>query len=239
MPGRASRTCELSPMVGTTSAYRLAAEECRIVPLGPTITVFTVRPRNAERDQRWSPLRGAVLAMIVQAPPMHGYMLARQIELRLGPAWGVTRQSVYSVLTGLESEGLVASTQRRRPEGDGTGGARGQRVYVPTELAEEALAAWMRSSGPKKPVRVELQAKLAVSRPQDAPLLLDALDAYEGACFAMLRDTHAAEVPMSAWTGVMANLARSAVDESIQAELRWIATARRWIKDFLASTGSS
>jgi len=39
---------------------------------------------------------------------------------------------------------------------------------------------------------------------------------------------------MGSWAGLALNLTRMAVDESLQAELRWIATARAWIKDFLA-----
>jgi hypothetical protein len=92
----------------------------------------------------------------------------------------------------------------------------------------------MRSPVTKEPVRVELQAKLAMSRPQDAPQLLSALDAYERECFEMVRQTSDAEVPMGSWAGLALNLTRMAVDESLQAELRWIATARAWIKDFVA-----
>jgi hypothetical protein len=73
-----------------------------------------------------------------------------------------------------------------------------------------------------------------MSRAQDAPQLLDALDAYERECFELLRQTNEAEVPMGSWAGLALNLTRMAVDESLQAELRWIATARAWIKDFLA-----
>jgi hypothetical protein len=42
-----------------------------------------------------------------------------------------------------------------------------------------------------------------------------------------------ADVPMESWSGLMLNLARTAVDEHIQAELRWLSVARGWIRDFL------
>jgi hypothetical protein len=89
-----------------------------------------------------------------------------------------------------------------------------------------------------QPVRVELQARIAVSRAQDAPRLLRALDGYERDCFAMLRETNEAKVPMGSWAGLALNLQRMGVDETLQAELRWIATARRWIMDFLGETWS-
>jgi DNA-binding PadR family transcriptional regulator len=182
-----------------------------------------------------SPLQGVLLALLLgeQEQPLHGYMLTTLVERRLGPAWGVTRQSVYGALNRLEQEGLVSSawkTATVRGEGHG------QRVYVATDRAEAALSAWMQSPVCREPVRVELQAKIVISRVQDAPQLLRALDAYERQCFEMLRETNEAEVPMGSWAGLALNLTRMAVDEGLQAELRWIATARRWIKEFLAET---
>jgi len=180
-----------------------------------------------------SPLQGALLALLLgeQEQQLHGYMLTTLVERRLGPAWGVTRQSVYGALNRLEEEGLVSSTWKTAAVGRG----HGQRVYTATERAETALSEWMRSPVSKEPVRVELQAKIAMSRAKDAPQLLLALDAYERECFEMLRQTNEAEVPMGSWAGLAMNLTRVGVDESIQAELRWIATARRWIDEFLAA----
>lgn len=180
-----------------------------------------------------SPLQGVLLALLLgeQEQSLHGYMLTTLVERRLGPAWGVTRQSVYAALNRLEQEGLVSSAWKTASV---RGRGHGQRVYAVTERAEGALSRWMRSPASKEPVRVELQAKIAMSRAQDAPQLLQALDAYERECFEMLRQTNAAEVPMGSWAGLALNLTRMAVDESLQADLRWIATARAWIDDFLA-----
>ena len=190
--------------------------------------------RSAGREQlSGSPLQGVLLALLLgeQEQQLHGYMLTTLVERRLGPAWGVTRQSVYGALNRLEEEGLVSSAWKTASE---RGRGHGQRVYTATDRAETALSRWMRSPVTKEPVRVELQAKIAMSRAQDAPQLLDALDAYERECFELLRQTNEAEVPMGSWAGLALNLTRMAVDESLQAELRWIATARAWIKDFLA-----
>jgi DNA-binding PadR family transcriptional regulator len=180
-----------------------------------------------------SPLQGALLALLLgeQEQALHGYMLTTLVERRLGPAWGVTRQSVYGALNRLEEGGLVSSTWKtasvRRA-------GHGQRVYAATERAEAALSEWMHSPVSKQPVRVELQAKIAMSRPCDAPQLLNALEAYERECLEVLRQTNEAEVPMGSWAGLAINLTRVGVDESIQAELRWITLARRWIEDFQA-----
>lgn len=179
-----------------------------------------------------SPLRGALLALLVSEgdQPLGGYRLGTLVERRLGPAWRVTRQSVYGTLDRLEEDGLVSSSVK---EATGRVGE-GQRVYSATERAEAAVAAWMETPVSKEPMRAELQAKIAMSSARHAPQLLRALDDYERDCFAMLRKTQEAEVPMSSWGGLAMNLTRMAVDESLQAELRWIVMARRWIAEFVA-----
>jgi DNA-binding PadR family transcriptional regulator len=184
-----------------------------------------------------SPLQGVLLAILLgeQEQPLHGYMLTTLVERRLGPAWGVTRQSVYAALERLENEGLVSSGLKTAAVRSGPG--RRQRVYSPTETAEGAFAAWMESPISREPMRVELQAKIAVSRARDAPLLLRALDGYERDCFELLSETKEAVVPMGSWAGLALNLTRTAVDESLQAELLWIGKARRWIKEFMAEMG--
>lgn len=184
-----------------------------------------------------SPLQGVLLALLLgeQERPRHGYMLTTLVERRLGPAWGVTRQSVYGALNRLEDEGLVSSSWKTATVGGrGHGHGHGQRVYAPTARAESALSEWIRGPVSKEPVRVQLQAKIAMSRARDAPQLLEALDTYERECFEMLRESNEAEVAMGSWSGLAMNLTRVGVDESIQAELRWVTIARRWIEDFLA-----
>jgi hypothetical protein len=78
-----------------------------------------------------------------------------------------------------------------------------------------------------------------MSSSHHAPLLLRALDAYERDCFAMLKRSSEAEVPMGSWAGLVMNLTRQAVDGGIQAELTWITQARIWIEDFLAEQATS
>jgi hypothetical protein len=92
----------------------------------------------------------------------------------------------------------------------------------------------MESPVSKGPVRVELHAKFVMSGVEHAPQLLRALEAYERDCFALLRRSGETEIPMGSWSGLTMNLTRLAVDEGLQAELRWITMARRWIEDFLA-----
>ncbi len=193
------------------------------------------RASTGEEQLSASPLRRVLLVLLLEhGQPLHGYKLTTLAERRLGQAWGVTRQSVYRALKSLEQEKLVSCTQKTTVGGQG----HAQRVYAATGRAEAARAAWMGSPVFREPVRVELQARIAMSRAQDAPQLLQALDEYERGCFAMLRATGEAGVLMGSWAGLTLNLGRIAVDEGLRADLRWIATARSWIEEFLAETSS-
>jgi DNA-binding PadR family transcriptional regulator len=177
-----------------------------------------------------SPLQGVLLSIIDETQqPLHGYRLTTLAYRRLSPAWDITRQSVYGALKRLEREKLIESAGRDGPRGS-------RKLYAPTARTEAARAEWMESPLSRDPARGDIQARLAVSRVDDAPRLLRALDAFEQDCFAMLRETSEAEVPMGSWSGLTLNLTRTSVDERLHADLRWIATARQWIADFLSET---
>jgi hypothetical protein len=52
----------------------------------------------------------------------------------------------------------------------------------------------------------------------------------------MLKATTEAEVGTASWPGLGMALARIAADEHLQAELRWVMTARQAIQEFMAQT---
>jgi DNA-binding PadR family transcriptional regulator len=179
---------------------------------------------------RGSPLKGVLLGLVAELEqPTHAYVLASMLARRLGPAWQVDRKSVYQMLSQLRSANLIASEPSPTKRGV-------LDVYFPTEHTEAALVLWMETNASKSPVREELQAKVAVSRPKDVPSLLRALDGYERECFEMLNATTEAEVGTASWSGLGMALARIAADEHLQAELRWVMTARQAIQEFVAQT---
>lgn len=184
-------------------------------------------------DRSWmrgSPMKGVLLGLVAELEqPAHAYVLATMLSRRLGPAWQVDRKRVYQMLEQLENANLIRSSQRHTKRGV-------LDVYSPTEHTEAALIAWMETHASKSPVREELQAKIAVSRVKDVPRLLLALDIYERECFEMLQATNASEVPAHCWSGMAMSLARLAADEHLQAELRWVMTARQAIEDFVAQS---
>jgi len=177
---------------------------------------------------RGSPLKGVLLGLVSELEqPAHAYVLATMMARRLGPAWQVDRKRVYQMLEQLEKANLISSSERHTKRGI-------LEVYSPTDQTAGALSTWMDTHASKAPVREELQAKIAVSRVEDVPSLLRALDAYERECFEMLQATSESDVPARSWSGVAMTLARVAADEHLQAELRWVMTARQTIEDFVA-----
>jgi DNA-binding PadR family transcriptional regulator len=199
----------------------------------------TDKEQESSEQQCSSPLQGALLALLLDERDraLSGYQLATMLRRRVGPTWKVERQSVYWALRCLVTAGLACS--ERRPGASEGGRGRGAQVYWATESAEPARVAWMEAPVGRDSVRDHLQVKIAVSRAVDAPRLLSALDAYERSCFELLRETQQSEVPMGSWAGISLNLARSASEQRIHAELRWVGIARRWIEDYLAEQGEA
>lgn len=174
-----------------------------------------------------SQLRGVVLGLLVGlGEPTHGYMLATLMRRHLGPAWQIEPKGVYQLLKGLLDEGLVEAAD------SGGGGDPDKKLYRPTDRSSGAMDDWMRARVSISARRGELEAKIAVSREQDIPLLERALDEYERDCLRLLRETEETKHPMVSWRAVAMNIAGEASDLHLRSELQWIERARGWIADW-------
>jgi DNA-binding PadR family transcriptional regulator len=173
-------------------------------------------------------LRGALLALLLERPG-HGYELANRLRERLGSSWAISRTYIYSLLDELEAEGLIVG--RAEPV------RRGRRVLVtfhPTGLTAPALTQWMQTLAPKEPVRIGLQAKIAVAREQDAPWLLQALTEYERECLHVLQRTSSATATnQHHWQMLALDCARDAVHGQLRAEIEWARRTRQRIAEHL------
>jgi DNA-binding PadR family transcriptional regulator len=173
-------------------------------------------------------LRGALLALMLERPG-HGYDLANRLRERLGDSWSINRTYIYSLLDELEAEGLIVG--RSEPA------RQGGRVLVtfhPTELTPLALSQWMQTLTPREPVRIGLQAKIAVAREEDAPHLLDALREYERECLQLLQGTASVHTQRRHWRMLVLDCARDAVDGQLRAEIEWTRRTRQRIAEHLA-----
>ncbi|HTB50057.1 MAG TPA: PadR family transcriptional regulator [Solirubrobacteraceae bacterium] len=175
-----------------------------------------------------SPLRGALLALIVQGSS-HGYSLASRLQRQLGPSWPIHRTSLYRMLRGMHEDGLIV------PESaDESNLAR--IVYRATDSAAPALVAWMDSPLPLGEGQLQLQARMVVARPEDLPRLLVALNSYERELFAgrakIEADMPATTQPLRS---AMMFLVREAPIQRINGELLWVDLSRKTIRDLMVS----
>jgi DNA-binding PadR family transcriptional regulator len=176
-------------------------------------------------------LRGALLGLLLERPG-HSYELANRLLTRLGETWRINPNDVYRLLKQLEDGGLAsASEEPKRGNQRGT-----HSVYYPTELTAEALTRWMETLLPRGPVRVGLQAKLAVAREEDAPRLLAALRQYERECLDLLKFAPAsAPNGRRSWKALFMDCTREAVDGQLRQEIAWSQRTRRRIREHAAT----
>lgn len=180
-----------------------------------------------------SPVTGALLGFLLERPS-YGYELAQRINERMGPSWHLATSSIYPVLDRLESERLIRRSVKELP---GRARQRERVTYHATTEARQAFEQWMSRPVRKEPIRTELLAKIAVSRPQDAPLLLAALDEYERACLEMLEAAGADERSSGRWSTLLVELVDEAADQHLRADLAWVAFARLGIREYLRDAG--
>jgi DNA-binding PadR family transcriptional regulator len=176
-----------------------------------------------------TPLRGALLGLLLERPG-HGGELANRLVVRLGETWRIDANDVYRLLEQLERDGLARSREEPR-----RGNQRRTRlVYYPTEDTPEALTVWMETLLPREPVRLGLQAKLAVAREQDLPRVLLALHEHERECLVLAQLVCPTESDPSSWAALCMDCTRDSVFGMLQSEIDWVARTRVRLEEYAA-----
>ena len=99
-------------------------------------------------------VRQALLALLEQGP-MYGYQLRAEFERRTGATWPLNVGQVYTTLTRLERDGLVAESGA-----DGEGHV----IYRVTDAGRAEVATWFTTPVERiQPPRDELAIKLALA----------------------------------------------------------------------------
>lgn len=166
-------------------------------------------------------IRGALLGLIMERPG-HGGDLANRLQARLGETWRLDSNDVYRLLEKLLEEGLVEARAESKP-----GNGRPSTIYHPTAGTPAALTAWMETLLPREPVRLGLQAKLAVARPEDAPRLMVALRDYEQSCLSLAQLVTPSSGESRSWTALCMDCTRDAAFTQLHAEINWAARTRQ------------
>jgi len=147
----------------------------------------------------------------------HGYELKKELEERTGSLWELNVGQVYTTLSRLERDGLVAELPAAA-----TSGAPDQRRYALTETGRAEVTAWFaRPRSRPVPDRDELVIKLTLAASSPAIDLDEVIDVQRVATTEELQRytrLKAAAAP----DDVARLFALDAVIAQIDAELRWL-----------------
>ena len=159
-------------------------------------------------------VRQALLALLEQGP-MYGYQLRAEFERRTGSTWPLNIGQVYTTLTRLERDGLVAE--------DGADGE-GHVVYRVTDAGRDEVATWFTTPVERtQPPRDELAIKLALAVTVPGIDVGTVIQQQRSATMAALQDYTRLKRQGS---GTQEDLAWSLVLDSLvfatEAEIRWL-----------------
>lgn len=176
-------------------------------------------------------LMDSVVLGFVAERPGYGYELGKRISARMGPGWQFNPSGIYASLDRLEDKELVRHEQREsRVRGPRS---RERVVYRATDDGVSEFESWLRSAVRKEPVRMDVLARIAVSRPEHGPLLVEALDGYERECLDMIAGTTARGAEEATpWDQLISEGVRDSVLQHLRAELSWVKAMRRRIEAF-------
>jgi len=155
----------------------------------------------------------AVLGLMIDRPS-YGYNLQQQIGERLG-FLGLAESTVYKTLERLEFDGWVEEVGQKQAGRTRRGAPRV--LYRATPEGVASFKSWMAEASDRAVLRDELQAKLALSDPEDLPRLLEMAEAQSRECLEEL-----------------VTLARPALSELATTDVDWSLAARYMVDDFKA-----
>jgi DNA-binding PadR family transcriptional regulator len=189
---------------------------------------------QASSTNRWmrgpsTPLRGALLGLLLERPG-HGGELVSRLKGLLGEAWRINYDDVYRLLKQLEDEGLVSS--REEPKQDNQRGT--HVVYHPTSQTRGAVEYWIETLLPREPVRLGLQAKLVAAEERDVPRIRVALREYQRECLVMAQLVFATDGDPRSWRALFRECTRDAVRGMLEFEIEWAARTLRRIDEYAA-----
>jgi DNA-binding PadR family transcriptional regulator len=187
---------------------------------------------HAPSTKKWmrgtsTPLRGALLGLLLERPG-HGGELVNRLIARLGETWRINPDDVYRLLDKLVKEGLATSREEPRRGNQ----LRTRVVFHPTDKTPRALTCWMETLLPREPVRLGLQAKLAVAREQDVARLLRALREYERECLVLAQLVLPTEDQPRTWPALRLDCTRDSVYGMLRAEIAWATRTRQRIDEY-------
>jgi DNA-binding PadR family transcriptional regulator len=158
-------------------------------------------------------VRQALLALLEQGP-MYGYQLRAEFERRTGSTWPLNVGQVYTTLTRLERDGLVAENGA-----DGEGHV----VYRVTDAGREEVATWFTTPVERtQPPRDELAIKLALALTTPGVDVPGVVQVQRGATMRTLQELTRLKARAEAPDDLPWLLVLDAMLFQAEAEVRWL-----------------
>jgi DNA-binding PadR family transcriptional regulator len=179
----------------------------------------------------------AVLSVVLEMPG-HGYDIGTRFVGRYGGLFNSTVPHVYKVLDLLEQKQLVEGSAHPDVALQGLKPSMRQpkRFYRVSPGGARVCRGWLTGPIPSHDARRELWIRLRSTRPRDFDTILQLLDHFEYAVLATAG--HVAESPENP-VSVVDTLAREDRETMVEAELRWLASARDHVRAAARATGLS
>jgi DNA-binding PadR family transcriptional regulator len=163
-----------------------------------------------------------VLGLMIDRPT-YGYLLQQQLGERLG-FLGLADSAVYKTIERLEADGSVEEVGISSV----ASGARSRRVlYRATPQGIHTFKEWMAQPCDRATLRDELQAKLAVSTPDDLPQMMAMAEAQAQACLVELAQIQRPRLTVAGTPDVPWSVAARMMADDFQA--RWLEGLVDWL----------
>ena len=167
-----------------------------------------------------------VLGLMIDRPS-YGYLLQQQLAERLG-FLGLADSAVYKTIERLEADGWVEEVGGVSAVGSVARGARSRRVlYRATAEGVDTFRTWMAEPCDRAVLRDELQAKLAVSTPDDLPRLMAMAESQAQACLVELAQIQRPRLTVAGTPDVPWPVAARMMADDFQA--RWLEGLVDWL----------
>jgi DNA-binding PadR family transcriptional regulator len=159
-------------------------------------------------------VRHGLLALLAEGPS-YGYQLRTRLESRTGGTWPLNIGQVYTTLSRLERDGLVAAA--------GQGGEPGQSTYRITDAGRATVTDWFGSPVERSaPVRDELAIKLALAVGSPMADVRQLVQAQRSATMRAMQELTRLKARADADGDLAWTLVLDALVFQAEAEIRWL-----------------
>jgi DNA-binding PadR family transcriptional regulator len=158
-------------------------------------------------------VRHGLLALLAEGPS-YGYQLRTRLESRTGGTWPLNVGQVYTTLSRLERDGLVAAGQDGEP---------GQSTYRITDAGRATVTDWFASPVERSaPARNELAIKLALAVGSPTADVRQVVRVQRSATVRAMQELTRLKAGADADADLAGTLVLDALVFQAEAEIRWL-----------------